>query len=442
MRSLLASLDYLEDVLSARLDLAFERESKFTSIAEITPPLLNGEASPFMDFIVHNELSRDELIVLLVALAPHVRPDFFDQIITRFLPESGDFPQIGGIRGTQHRGFLPTGETVLFILAGSNLQRRFEVQELLSGDHFFCREHILWLDEPREHEPLASGRLLINEDYVSLFTLGRVPQPRFSLNFPAKRVSTEMNWDDLVLNPKTLEQVKELESWLIYGETLLHEWGMKRRLKPGYRALFYGPPGTGKTLTAGLLGKYTAREVFKVDLSMVVSKFIGETEKNLAKLFTRAENKGWILFFDEADSLFGKRTGVRDAHDRYANQEVAYLLQRVEEYDGLVILASNFKSNIDDAFMRRFQSVIHFPKPSAGERIELWRRALPAKVSLEKELDLSIIARKYEVTGANIINVVHYACLKALENAEQILRVEHIELGIQKEFAKEGKMGG
>src|SRR5690606_1665724 len=152
----------------------------------------------------------------------------------------------------------------------------------------------------------------------------------------------------------------------------MKDWGMEKRLNPGFRVLFHGPPGTGKTLTASLLGKYTGKEVYKIDLSMVVSKFIGETEKNLANLFDKAENKDWILFFDEADALFGKRTNVRDAHDKYANQEVSFLLQRTETYAGLVILATNFKNNIDDAFARRFQSHIYFPSPAFGERLKIW----------------------------------------------------------------------
>ena len=131
---------------------------------------------------------------------------------------------------------------------------------------------------------------------------------------------------------------------------------MRKRVKPGYRALFHGPPGTGKTLTATLLGKHTGRPVFRIDLSRVVSKYIGETEKNLSRLFDKAEHKDWILFFDEADALFGKRTEIRDAHDKYANQEVAYLLQRIESYAGLVILATNQRGNIDEAFLRRFQA--------------------------------------------------------------------------------------
>ena len=200
---------------------------------------------------------------------------------------------------------------------------------------------MLWLDPVREGEPVMSGRLILDPEIVETLTTGTVSLPRFSTDFPAEHIETEMEWDDVVLHPDTVRELREIEHWIRFNDTLLDDWGMRKRVKPGYRALFHGPPGTGKTLTATLLGKYTGRPVFRIDLSRVVSKYIGETEKNLSRLFDKAEHKDWILFFDEADALFGKRTEVRDAHDKYANQEVAYLLQRIESYAGLVILATN-----------------------------------------------------------------------------------------------------
>ena len=220
----------------------------------------------------------------------------------------------------------------------------------------------------------------------------------------------------------------------------MYDWRMSKRIKPGFRALFYGPPGTGKTMAAGLLGKYTGHEVYRIDLSMMVSKYIGETEKNLANLFDKAENKQWILFFDEADALFGKRTNVKDAHDRFANQEVSYLLQRVEEFPGLSILASNFKSNLDDAFTRRFQSIVYFPIPSPVERLRLWQQSLPTAVELAPDVDLPRIANKYELTGSNIINIVHFCCLQALAEQTNVLSKENLLIGIQREFVKENKV--
>ena len=217
---------------------------------------------------------------------------------------------------------------------------------------------------------------------------------------------------------------------------------MQRWVKPGYRCLFHGLPGTGKTLAALILGKKTGRDVFRIDLSMVVSKFIGETEKNLAQLFERSKDKEWILFFDEADALFGKRTNINDAHDKYANQEVAYLLQRIESHNGLVILASNFKANIDEAFIRRFQSVIYFPLPRPEERFAIWRKAFPEKSNLNipPDKELMEIAKKYEITGAAIVNVVQFCCIDALATNATAITTDRIKAGIEREFQKEGKV--
>ena len=387
-----------------------------------------------------NQLNHLERVVLLLALLPHLNPQRLDEIFTKYLKSAGDFPQFGGLRGKNFRGFLPTGETAMYLLAGNDLDQRFKVQEIFEPDHFFAKQQILWLEEPPNGEPLMSGKLIMSPEYIDLLTTGKVTKPRFGSNFPAREIHTKMVWDDLVLPQETIDQIRDLENWLNYGNILLEDWHMDRKLKPGYRVLFHGPPGTGKTLTASLLGKYTGREVFKIDLSLVVSKFIGETEKNLANLFDKAENKNWILFFDEADALFGKRTNVRDAHDKYANQEVSFLLQRTENYAGLVILATNFKNNIDDAFARRFQSHIYFPIPSYSERYRLWQQAFPEMAELDAQIDLSAIARQYELTGAHIMNVVQHACLNALANqARQITKSDILD-GIKKEFSKEGKV--
>ena len=181
--------------------------------------------------------------------------------------------------------------------------------------------------------------------------------------------------------------------WIQKNKIIMDDWGMRKKIKPGYRALFYGPPGTGKTLTASLMGRATGRDVYKIDISMVSSKWVGETEKNLARIFDIAENKDWILFFDEADSIFGKRTNTGSAQEKHANQEVSYLLQRAEEYPGIVILASNLKGNIDEAFIRRFQSMIHFKMPSVNERFRLWNKAFDGHLKLDSRLICSKFRR-------------------------------------------------
>ena len=212
---------------------------------------------------------------------------------------------------------------------------------------------------------------------------------------------------------------------------------LAKKINKGYKCLFYGPPGTGKTLTASLIGKKNNKPVYRVDLSQVVSKYIGETEKNLANIFDIAENKEWILFFDEAESLFSKRTGVSDSKDKHANQQTAYLLQRVENFNGLIILATNLKPNIDLAFSRRIQSVINFPIPEAADREKLWINALKnisnLPISFVKNISIS-----YEISGGVIKNVIQYAWLVS-KSYDLPISEKNILSGIRRELAKDGK---
>ncbi len=247
-----------------------------------------------------------------------------------------------------------------------------------------------------------------------------------------------MNWEDLIVNESVHAHINQIKLWINHHQTLLNDWGLKKSVLPGYRTLFFGPPGTGKTLTATLLGKEFERRVYRIDLSQVVSKYIGETEKNLEKIFNQAENKEWILLFDEADALFSKRTSTKSSNDRYANQEVSYLLQRVENFNGLVILTSNFKNNIDDAFLRRFNSVVKFSKPTREERLRLWKNSKPNKIEIEENF-LDQIATHYELTGAQIVSAIMHASLLAIDKDEKILSKENLLSGIKEELEKEEK---
>lgn len=427
-------------VLEQRLD---ERLIRHLHGADAPTPESPGsglDASWLAEVTPGQTPTGDEQLLLLLALVPHLQPDLFGLLIAQHLPEGGDLAEFGGVRGEHHRGVLPTGETAQFVLAGNDLERRLEVQRLLSSDHWFAQRRVLWLERVREGEPMMSGRLVLDPEVVERLTTGAVNLPAFSTDFPAEHVETQMKWDDVVLNPQTRRQIREIENWVTYNDVLLDEWGMGKRVKPGYRALFHGPPGTGKTLVATLLGKSTGRPVFRIDLSRVVSKYIGETEKNLARLFDKARHKEWILFFDEADALFGKRTEIRDSHDKYANQEVAYLLQRIETHAGLVILATNQRGNIDDAFLRRFQASVHFPPPRSAERHELWVKAFPPQVKLADDVDWYDIARRFELTGAGIVGVAHYCALESLAGDGRPVDRMTLEAAILRELVKEGKV--
>jgi hypothetical protein len=432
-------LQWFKKILRTRSMLNSKKECEYSDVFGVEPPLLNGRGSPYSVFIKEHHLSFEERFLLVLSMVPHLKPELLDVFLQRNNNTEQIYTEFGGKKGKSHTGFLPTGETFMFILAGTDLEMRFRLLSLFHEGHIFFKEKFIWLDDVEKGEPFLNGYIVASDEMLDLFTLGYVKKPVFSSEFPAKLLSTRMEWSDLVLPVNTLNQLIEIEAWLKHYDTLMVDWGMEKKLKPGYKSLFYGPPGTGKSLTASLLGKKTRIDVYKIELSKVISKYIGETEKNLARIFEKAENKGWILFFDEADALFGKRTNINDAHDRYANQEVSYLLQRIEDYNGLVILASNLKSNIDEAFQRRFQSMIYFPVPSAEERIQLWQKGFSAKSELEEKVNLNQISTSYELTGGAIINVIQFCSLMSLNRGSNIILLKDIIEGIKREYGKGGR---
>ena len=423
-------LSWLTRILDARFKLYFEQESEHSAISDITPDLSHAE-SAYADFVRRHRLGFDERIAIALAMAHHLRPHLLDRFHIKNSAFDRKYTEFGGVID-RHGDFIPTGETLAFICAGDDLGKRLELLRLFAQDHVFHQRDILRLDMQQPDLPLLKAPLRLGDDCLSACT-GQPNKHHLSTDFPARLIQTQLEWSDLVLHPGTLAQVQEIEIWLRHCDTLMNEWEMGAKLRPGYRALFYGPPGTGKTITACLLGKATSREVYKVDLSLVVSKYIGETEKNLARVFDQAQHKDWLLFFDEADALFGKRSGTNNSNDRHANQEVSFLLQRIETFDGIAILASNLKDNMDAAFARRFESVIYFPMPRPEERLRLWEQGFSTKARFAENVNLNKIAEEHELCGGSIMNVVRYASLQALESGDNQVTQEVLERGIRRE---------
>jgi SpoVK/Ycf46/Vps4 family AAA+-type ATPase len=299
------------------------------------------------------------------------------------------------------------------------------------------RNGIIKLEQQTSGEPAFSSALQLSHEFIQRLIDGGVDKPEFSSNFPAKLMQTQLDWTDLILNDEVMDEINNIVTWLSNSQQILHNWGLEKSVKPGYRAIFYGPPGTGKNLTASLIGKATNRDVYRIDLAMVVSKYIGETEKILAGVFDQAQNKNWILFFDEADSLFGKRTRTSSSNAQQANQEICYLLQRVEDFPGVVILASNLKVNIDAAFARRFQSAVYFPMPDTAQRERLWRGLFANTDKLDQDVNFREIAERYELTGGALLNVARYAAIRAVKNNRHLITKDDLLAGIVRELKVE-----
>lgn len=329
LSNLYTGLDYLRSIISSRLQL----NKAQTGEVEFSNTAYYEDESPFAQFIMQHQPSFREYILLLMAIVPHIHPYFYSQLIAEHLLDGGEFPEFGGVKGANQRGILPTGETAQFILAGDDLKIRLEVQRLLSSEHWFVQKHILWLDTVPAGEPVMSGRLVLDPEVVEQLTTGIISKPRFSIDFPAEYVETDMNWDDLILHPNTLRHIKEIENWVKHSDTLLHQWGMKKKIK-----------------------------------------------------------------------------------------------------------ASNQRANIDDAFVHRFQSIIHFPMPCPEERYEMWHNTFPSQIEIAEDIDWRQVAARYELTGAGIINVAHFCAVEALADQTCRLDLKGLEKGIMREYIKEGKV--
>lgn len=422
---------------ATKLHVAHINDNTNYPIDEIYKTPIEMEDDRLNQMIKAYNLNFQEQVILLLALAPYFAP----QTLDIFLAKNPNFDVIctefGGVMNTPHRGVIPTGETAVFLLAARDSEKRKEVARLLLPESKLSTNNLVELEVVGNSLPVFSGKLVPHDDLVQQLLYGAVQPPKLSPQFPAQQLTTAMEWDDLIIADNTLSQLQDLQNWLKFSDQLHSHPQLSKRAKKGYRTLFYGPPGTGKTLTAALLGKSANRPVFRIDLSLLVSKYIGETEKNLAGVFKRAEHKNWILFFDEADALFSKRVETESSNDRFANQEVAYLLQRIEDYNGMVILASNLKQNMDNAFMRRFQALVHFPKPGKEERTALWKKTLPFDLPLDEALNLEQIVNRYELTASQISNVVQGCYIQALHTNEKVISHQNLMKNLRLEFAKE-----
>jgi hypothetical protein len=420
--SIVKEFEWLQSILK-NFSSSYERNGTLQpSWKEITPPEIQPNASSYGRLIADHQLSTEERLVLILGLMPHLRSDMLQYLLFE--------NNRARLVKTRSNNVLPSGETALLLLAGDDIHKKIDYQRFFDTSHIFYRNSIVDIGPADDGSNLFDGVLKLNKTYRDLFVHNTFRKPRFSNEFPAHLLTSTFDWDDLIVNEHTRKKLNEIRAYHEFEALLKGDLGLKKHLKPGYRCLFYGPSGTGKTLAAALLGKYLNKDVYRVDLSSIVSKYIGETAKNLNNLFNTAEDKGWILFFDEGDALFGKRADTSQADNKsnyYANQDIGFLLQRIENYNGLVIVASNLRKNMDDAFSRRFQIIVHFDIPDAKNRLRLWQENVSAKLPFDSSVNVEQLSVKHHLSAATIVNVINRATLLTLSKKRQTIALAEID---------------
>jgi ATPase family associated with various cellular activities (AAA) len=427
-----AELGWFETILTARLATFFGADAPLAAAAPPPPPPLDT-GSALGQLLAQTGLDANERLVLILALVPSLRPQLLDLLLVSDKTLDRGYSEFGGTKSQSHPGFMPTGETAAFLIAGNELGARVAVHRWFGPDHVFHRRELVRLVGVPSGEPVLSGALVPGDGLFALLTTGVATKADFDRDVPARRITTLLDWSDLVLPPEVLADIELITGWMTHGPTIMADWGLDRILAPGYHCVFQGPPGTGKTLTATLLGKASGRDVLRVDLAVILSGDIGQTERDLARVFDRARCDDAILLFDEADCLFGV-----SANDGYAHQAAGSLLQRVEAFPGTAIVATNLTKTIDHAVARRFHALVRFPMPDAQQRLALWRGMLADAARVGPDVDFAQLADAHVLSGGAIANIVRFAALSALRDGRAMVAAADLARGVEQELRKEG----
>ena len=431
-------LSWLNYCISKRIDITQGKDAGNENVNDLIPPQLTSENSSYGEFVNKHNLNSEERLVLILSLSVQLRPNILDSFA-----ESKELQRQAKVSKSENgTTLLPTADTALFILAGDNLKKRIAAHAIFEVDHLFYKESIIETGTAKKGESKYNGVLSVSPSSRDLFIHNKYSKPRFSEDFPAHMLTTNLEWEDMILMPKTRDRLEEVKAYMEHYNTLVNDWGMAKHARPGCKILFYGDSGTGKTLAASLMGKYLGKDVYRVDISAVTSKYVGETSKRLDSLFNTAESKGWIIFIDEGDALLGQRkqAGGSDNVSQYANQDVAYLLQRIETFDGIIIVATNLRSNIDSAFTRRFQSMVRFEMPDRDGQLQLWTENLPKKCPLAPGTNLEQLIKDHPLAPASIINVIYRVSVLALKKGAKQIADSDLQMCVKdEEFKYKGR---
>ena len=418
-----------------------EKEKKPTPKKPETPIIEPDDQCLYAKLVYHADFQEEDRLslrlFLLLALSPHFYPELLDVFFIKNEATGNIYTEFGGRIEQNPVKFRPTIQTFYFLLANNQLSKRTQLQEWLAKDGVLAQKNLIYLQRPEDDHSLASldnEVIAPTEEFLTLLQ-GKTYIPQLSTSFPAELITTELTWNDVVLPEKTIFQLREIVTWMREKDLFLSQGHLKRMLRPGYRAVFHGESGTGKTMVAQVLAQEMGLPVLKVHTPMLMSKWVGETEKNLNNLFEQASGRDWVLLFDEGETLFGHRGGS-STQDQYANQQIGFLLQKIERHDGLVIISSNRYANIDKAFQRRFESIIYFESPKYEERLRLWQKMFEG-IAVNHDVNFEEIAEHYpDMTGGRILNVLRSARIWSHQERRFDITLLDILRGIQKEVYK------
>lgn len=433
--SIQAECEWLEALINFRIR---ELCGDLNGLELPVQPIIETGFNSYFDVVEKFELNTLERIALSLAFIAQTVPQYLDYLYTKNKYTDQIFTEFG-VALANGKGLMPTWKTAFFLYAGNDVNAHFLLLKNVYSEAKMYANGLLFFPSESSTNPFLT-ELQLSPESIHAWAYPAKYKRLADKNFPADRITSPLEWSDLFINDNTAEGLHELKLWLRHEEEMRARPKLAKHLNLGMRVLFYGPSGTGKTLTASLLGKEFDLPVYRVDLSQMVSKWIGETEKNLARVFDVAERENWVLFFDEADALFSKRGSVSSSNDRHANQQVSYLLQRVENYDGTIIMATNLKENIDEAFARRFQLTIEFPMPDAAIRVEMWRQLLEDTFPIEPDVDLERVGTNYELTGGSMKNIFRSLMLRVYDKdtEKRTISMKDLTAVIERELMKTG----
>ena len=421
--------------LSARIHSILHKEKPDEN--EIVFPLKPG--SHYSNFLIHWEADEISRMAIGLCFAQLYKPGTLSEFLS-VLENPGLRQDVGGLFKDGSGRFYLTVRTIAFVIAGGDQEKYGYCSSCLTRKHRLFTEGLLLTENPLSESSFLDHAVYLNDIYYSTLLHGSLPVLDGESGFPATRSKAAHTLNDVVLDEKTRSNIDEIKT---FAEQMNNLWSLpdSEMYKGNCVCIFTGEPGTGKSHCAAALGNEFGMPVYIVNTAQLVSKFIGETEKNLEKVLDRFDNKNCILFFDEAESIFSKRTDVKDAHDRYANQEQSFLLWKMTKFHGIIILATNvqdIRQYFDKAFLRRFYRIINIPFPDYAERKKLWEKSLGKSFSYEEGLS-NRLAKDYQLTGGSIYNIISDGVIKALKAKTKIFTYELLEPALKSEFSKSGR---